>query len=180
MNASLRVIQSLLQRATQKDVENNILWKCHHFCGSSFVVHPSFLKVKFRGEILPKSIPKPAFQPLASKTSRAYIFSHAQVRTTSLSPLESMAVGSPERPSCMLGSQRCVMHLTDLFCCTYGSILAQLGCLPFFLWQVILTVDFLYSLHPAVLVQITCLFMSSYLTETAFFRLCFFSKSYQY
>lgn len=30
LNISVRRIQSLLQTATQKDVENKILWKYHH------------------------------------------------------------------------------------------------------------------------------------------------------
>lgn len=58
------------------------------------------------------------------------IQSHAQA-TASLPPLEGMAVGSLQSPSCLLGSQRGAMHLTDVFCCPRGSVLAQLGHLPF-------------------------------------------------
>lgn len=41
-----------------------------------------------------------------------------------------MAVGSLQNPSCLLGSQRGVMHLTDVFCCPCWSMLSDgTGCI---------------------------------------------------
>lgn len=77
--------------------------------------------------MLPKSIPEPAFQPLASKAE--FTVSPSQVRT-SFSSCKHGSMISLEL-SCTLGSQRCVIYHTGIFCCAYGSILAQLICLPF-------------------------------------------------